>query len=375
MLLASASGVRAQAALAATRVSTDKLPPSSHLTLRPSPGTEALAIKIARVLALRSSTTVEIGSPPPPALLEAVSAGNVALEREGDAIHLVMGASLGASYEARVALLPNGEEDTRALALAIEALRDRAIEVRERQERQAQQAEQSAPAQDAEATLPSNTEPVSAPQLTAADDDVPVQTQPAAASGSALEGDPRDLGEPGKGEHAERALRVKPMLYLSMYGGASSESNSLRTGVATGGGLCVRGQCLLLAIEYPLPIGLEAGGGDIRYRYPTFSCSFYSQLVRLGRFTPAASVSLLSRVGHFERDMGIVDYQPGLDTDLAVRGTLQGAFEIVESLDVVAEAGLDYALDRFAFSNGDSIAYRGSRTSPWLQAGLRVRPE
>jgi hypothetical protein len=131
----------------------------------------------------------------------------------------------------------------------------------------------------------------------------------------------------------------------------------------------------LLAVEYPLPISLEAGGGDIRYRYPTFSCSFYSHLFTIGRFTPAVSLGLLSRIGHFERDMGLTDYETGLDTDLAMRGTVQGAFEVIDSVDIVAEAGLDYALDRFQFGNGDTLAYRGPRTSPWLQAGVRIRPE
>ena len=149
----------------------------------------------------------------------------------------------------------------------------------------------------------------------------------------------------------------------------------MRTGIGTGGGLCVQGQCLLLAIEYPLPISMEAGGNDVRYRYPTFSCSFYSHPLQLGRFTPAVSVGLLSRVGHFERDMGIKDYRPGLDTDLGVRGTLQGSYQLWDAVEAVAEGGLDYALDRWQFGHGDSLAFRGSRVAPWIQAGIRIRPE
>jgi hypothetical protein len=156
-----------------------------------------------------------------------------------------------------------------------------------------------------------------------------------------------------------------------VYGGASTESRALRTGVSTGGGLCVRGQCLLLGLEYPLPIALEAGANDVRYRYPTFSCTFLSQPFVFGPFTPAVSVGILSRIGHFERDMGRKDYLPGLDTDLAVRGTIEGSFEVVESIDVVAQAGVDYALDRWQYADTG----RGSRVAPWLQAGIRVRPE
>jgi hypothetical protein len=141
-----------------------------------------------------------------------------------------------------------------------------------------------------------------------------------------------------------------------------------------GGGLCVQGQCLRLAVEYPLPISLEAGGDDVRYRYTTFSCSFYSRPLQLGRFTPAASVGLLSRIGHFERDMGITNSSAGLDTDLGLRGTLEGAYAILESVDVVAEFGVDYALDRWTTGHGETQLRRGMRTSPWLQAAIRIRP-
>jgi hypothetical protein len=388
--LAVASEVSAQAALAATSVSTDKLPPISRLTLRPAPGLEALARKVARVLALRSHTTVEIGSAPPPGLLEAVSAGNVALERREGSIRLVMGAAFGASFDARVDLLPNGADDPRALALAIEALRDRAIESREHRELDHANAlvpppsdravnDEALLAPESEARPPPVETSEPAPQPTAAErPNVPNRRVPARDQSNMLDGDPRDPRDRGAASRpppSERGLKVQPMLYLGMYGGASTASNALRTGIATGGGLCVQGQCLLLAVEYPLPISLEAGGGDIRYRYPTFSCSFYSHLFTIGRFTPAVSVGLLSRIGHFERDMGLTDYQSGLDTDLAMRGTVQGAFEVIDSVDIVAEAGLDYALDRFQFGNGDTLAYRGPRTSPWLQAGVRIRPE
>jgi hypothetical protein len=187
-----------------------------------------------------------------------------------------------------------------------------------------------------------------------------------------LVGDPRDADEMlPRPDPAERALKVKPRLYLSVYGGASAESRALRTGVGTGGGLCVRGQCLLLGLEYPLPIGMEAGANDVRYRYPTFSCTFFSQPFVLGPFAPAVSLGILSRVGHFDRDMGRKDYMPGLDTDLGMRGTIEGAFEVVESIDVVAQAGFDYALDRWQYSD----TARGSRMAPWLQAGIRIRPE
>jgi hypothetical protein len=420
-LFASANSVDAQAALAATSVTQGHLHPNARLTLRPAAGFEHLAVKVARVLTLRGNTTVEIGDAPPAALLEAVAAGQVAIAggpAEGYA-HLVLGTGAGDSIDTTIVLAPDGEDDARALALAIEALRDRAIETRERTEIAAPSYEEVASDADlgmepraasqwsdgqaqavayaALAPMPT-TEPADAVPPRAASDEtlsgeselqnapqnvsvppaqpaVPASTQRAQAlSGNPyqLMGDPRDADEMlPRPDPSERAMKVRPRLYFGVYGGASSESRALRTGLSTGGGLCVRGQCLLLGLEYPLPIALEQGANDVRYRYPTFSCTFLSQPFVFGPFTPAVSVGILSRIGHFDRDMGRKDYLPGLDTDLAVRGTIEGAFEVVESIDVVAQAGVDYALDRWQYSDTG----RGSRVAPWLQAGIRVRPE
>ena len=419
-LFAFANSVDAQAALAATSVTQGRLPPNARLTLRPAPGYEQLAAKVARVLALRGNTTVEIGAAPPPELLEAVAAGQVAMAagQTPGSMHLLLGAVLGTAFEATIELSPDGEEDARALALAIEALRDRAIETRQRYEAPDANA---APAQlqptAEQATMQgwpdAQLQPVAAlapvqmlepsyyPMQPSTDDGLPndpdqqdaqgpeqagtpqpsASPQPAAVSGQngqslsgnpyQLVGDPRDSGEIPRTDLSERLLKVKPRLYFSLYGGASSESRALRTGVGVGGGLCVRGQCLLLNLEYPLPIGMEQGADDVRYRYPTFSCTFSSQPFTWGPFTPGVSVGLLSRIGQFERDMGLKNYLPGLDTDLGVRGAVEGSFQVLDSVDVVAQAGVDYALDRWQYSDTG----RGSRVAPWLQAGIRVRPE
>jgi hypothetical protein len=407
LLILSTARVSAQVALAATSVDRSRLPPPSRLTLRPAPGLEAIASSVARVLALRSDIKVEIGRPPPPDVLEAVPVGNVALARDGNSILLVMGAALGQSYEAHLALGPDGKADTRALALAIEALRDRAIEARERLEDAARERDDDARlglAREAgpREGLDANGDPRSAlgeqasnaPVTRLSPDDAELLHRSDSQTDASLpllprRAEPRphlifdrtaserqrDDGSPYRLEYSEPPSRVEPVLYARVYGGGSTESNALRTGVGVGGGLCVKGQCLLLAAEYPLPIALEAGGNDIRYRYPTFSCSFYSRPVKFGRFTPAAGIGLLSRIGHFERDMGIAHYNPNLETDLGVRGVLEGAFEIVEAVDLVAEAGLDYALDRWLLGHGDSVAYRGDRATPWLQGGIRIRAQ
>lgn len=390
-----------------------------RVTLRPEPGLKALATKVARILALRGDILVRHGTAPPLDSLDAVPAGDVALARATDAsIQLVMGAPDGMSYQARVELSPNGQGDERALALALEALLDRTL-LGERAQTLAlplatDPASVAAPddaSRDAtefppEAALPDDAvlpppfsgepapeggslEPVLpvSPLAPAVD---PLPLAPVAVAASPQAGAPatslpaaplgtsqslRDGDEllPVSSERPEPKLHVDPMLFISVYGGASSESTALRTGVGMGGGLCVQGQCLRLGVEYPLPISLEAGGGDVRYRYTTFSCAFYSRPLHFGRFTPAASIGLVSRIGHFERDMGIAG-SSGLDTDLGLRGTLEGAYAILDSLDVVAEGGIDYALDRWTTGHGEMQLHRGERTSPWLQAAIRIRP-
>jgi hypothetical protein len=370
VLLAVASPAFSQAALAAAGVDPARLPPESRLTLRPEAGLELLAGKIARVLLLRGDTNVEVGASPPPGLLEAVPAGHIALARGDSGVRLVMGAALGESFEAQVQVDADGEMDPRSLALAVEALRDRAIEAREH--REVPSSEPPLPAANPyKETEYDETEP------SVAHAGVPVVPVVVDSRRAGLPAQPtRDEGvsAPWPEPVVEDAMRIQPRLYLRIYGGASPASKALRSGVGTGGGLCLLGQCVLLAVEYPLPVALEPGGDDVRYRYPTFSCSFYSHPVQVGRFTPAVGVGLLSRIGHFERDMGIVDYRHGLETDLAVRGNVEGAYEIVDSIDLVAEAGLDFALDRVQLGHGNSVAYRGPRMAPWLQAGIRVRP-
>jgi hypothetical protein len=57
-----------------------------------------------------------------------------------------------------------------------------------------------------------------------------------------------------------------------------------------------------------------------------------------------------------------------------MRATLEGGFKIFEKLDLVAEVGIDYALDRWQLGHGSSVTYRGPRAAPWAQGGIRFRP-
>jgi hypothetical protein len=315
------------------------------LTLRPAPGLELLAQRVARVLSLRfGAGTIRVGGPPPPGLIEAVPAGHLALAREADRVHLVLGATFGAFFEASLPLGKTASEpDVRSLALAVEALRDRVLEAAER-----------------------SNEPQSAPQLTAAAN---------SRSGQASDGSQRDHGSmPSLPTGSDSGREVKPMFFVRMYSGASNESNGPRMGIATGGGMCVQGYCLVIGFESPLPYVLEASATDVRYRYPTITSSFYSRPWQFGIFAPAASIGFLSRVGYFRRDMGISENAGGLDTDLGVRGALEGSFALGGAFELTSELGLDYALDRWQLGSGETVMRRNDRATVWAQAGIRLRP-
>jgi hypothetical protein len=110
----------------------------------------------------------------------------------------------------------------------------------------------------------------------------------------------------------------------------------------------------------------------VRYRYPTFLSGFYSRPFSFGRFTPGASIAFLTRLGHFDADMGMSDRT--LSTDLGARGSLELGFEVVRGLDLMTEGGMDVTLDRQQMATNGQLRNRGDRFSPWLQGALRYRP-
>jgi hypothetical protein len=181
-----------------------------------------------------------------------------------------------------------------------------------------------------------------------------------------------DGGQPSQAREHDLLGKVEPLVFARMYSGASTASTELMAGIGTGIGVCVRRHCLFIAGELPVNTG-STSHLDVRYRYPTFLSGFYTRPFSFGRFTPGASLGFLTRLGHFEADMGMRD--TGLDTDLGARGTLELGFEVASGIDLMTEAGVDLTLDRNRMvSSGDSLRNRGDRLSPWLQAALRYRP-
>lgn len=305
--------------------------PGPVLTLRPATGLEDLAQRVAGVLELRTGHPVEVGDAPPPGLAEAVPAGHVALADTGTgSIRVVLGMLGGGSYDATVEVDGARAPDARAVALAVEALRDEAID---------------------------------ATRESAAAD--------AAAASALREDDVTRADRPDSPGRAKLLGNVDPLVYARAYGGASTASNAPMTGLGLGAGLCVLAQCLVLAADFPVGIA-DGSPDDVRYRYMTFLSGFYSRPFSFGSFTPGAQIGFLTRLGHFRRDMGLRD--DSLETDLGARGSLELAWEALGDLDVMAEGGVDVTLDRHELYVGETMATRGDRWSPWLQTAIRYRP-
>jgi hypothetical protein len=272
------------------------------------------------------------------------------MAKQEHAVVLVLGAPGGRSFDATVQLgAQQGASEARAVALAAEALRDAAAEMARSTESEVALAARPAPENAERSTGPRVTERL-APTLA-----------------------PRDEGAPDQPRKGHDFLGdIEPLIYARVYGGASTASTTPMAGLGTGLGLCMRRHCLFVAAELPT----NTGGTehlDVRYRYPTFLSGFYTRPFSFGRFTPGASIGFLTRLGHFEADMGTKD--TGLDTDLGARGSLELAWEVISGLDLMTEGGADLTLDRQRMaSNGDQLRNRGDRLSPWLQAALRYRP-
>lgn len=360
--------VDAQRALQATHLAPSSVP-EPLLTLRPQPELRRLAEEAAAVLELRTGQRVEVGSPPPPGLLEAVPTGHVAMARQDQSVVLVLGAPGGRSFDATVRLTGaiSSGSDARAIALAAEALSDAAHDTARtpddvKDDESADNDSEPNPYLDDSSTI----------DASGSDDAEELPAQPPqradASHATSMHDDGEVLPPPPRTGLLDD---VQPLIYARLYGGASTASSGPMLGLGGGLGLCVRRQCLFLAGEVPLDSGASGEHLDVRYRYTTFFSGFYTRPFQWGPLTPGASFGFLTRLGHFQADMGYRD--TGLDTDLGARGSLELAWEVVRGLDVMSEAGIDLTLDRRRVGTAEHVRNRGDLWSPWGQLALRYR--
>lgn len=340
--------------------------PEPLLTLRPSPDLLQLAVEAADVLELRTGQRVEIGDPPPPGLMEAVPAGHVALARDAHGtIVIVLGAAGGLSHDTVVRLGGQSGEhvDARAVALAVEALRDLAMEPPATRQGVAVSPPRTERIDDSRAA-PSDARADAVPvRRASAVDERPAARDPQAGTELRDDGGSARSGAGFLGD-------VEPLAYVRAYSGASLASPGPRMGLGTGLGLCVERHCLVVFGEVPMNLG-PADPIDTRYQYTTFGSGFYTRPFQWGAFSPGASVGFVTRLGYFEQDMGLPS--DDLQTDLGARATLELGYELLTGLDLVAEGGADLILDRLRVQSGNTTLNRGERLSPWLQASVRYR--
>jgi len=265
----------------------------------------------------------------------------MAVSGDGATVRLLLVGANGRTATARVALSAGGgNPDARAIALVVEALQD---DLRSPHTERVESAHESTPL-ELDAPEPSARESV---QFT--------DTQGSGLAPSVH--DPDFLGE------------ITPLLLVRMFTGVSSSSARPMAGIGAGLGVCSERNCALVTAEYPVSSANDQlTPEEVRYRYLTFASGFYTRPLDFGPFTPGAGLAFVTRVGS-------VEGPAALETDLGLRATVELAWRAFDGVDVLAEAGLDVALDQARSRSGYTVTYRGDTWTPWLQAAIRLRPE
>ena len=310
------------------------------VTLRPEPALREIARRAARVLATRTGVAVDVGDPPPAALITAVPMGHVAIAQSADVpgdITLVFAGKEATYFEAVVRFgSRRGLDEARTLAIAIESLREAALAT----------------------PLPS----------------VPTQAETAPAvlrtrHRVRLRSDGFSWSHRG----SDRLPLAKPTIYLRGLLGLSTARSTFLIGPGTGLGLCISRHCVV--IEGDLPLIPEERSNEryrVRYRFLNFSARFQFRPFQFGPFVPGISFGLVTRIGTASL---VGTGRSQTVTDAGLRMTIEAALRIDRRFEVVVEGGLDFAISRAQFVNraGDTLVLE-DRWTPWLITGLRLRP-
>jgi hypothetical protein len=316
------------------------------LVLRPAPELRTVAVRVARVLGQRMDIAVDVGGPPPPEVVEAVPEGHVAIIAAEGMVRLVIGARGGRAFATDLEVRRAGSEaSVRAIALAVESLRDAAR------------------------AAPSVTPP---PEVTSdiVQQDGTIQTR-------------WRMVRPFEGRaHPWREIQrpplARPTLFARFLAGVSGERGTALIGVGLGLGLCVEANCAVLEGDLPFSAQktVASDGAIVTYRFVSFSIRMQWRPHRFGDIIPGATIGLVTRVG----TVNLGDVEDRTETDLGVRGTLELAWRFVERFELVAEAGLDLSIDRAQFIRRARLAteaeviFLEDRYTPWGMFSIRVRP-
>lgn len=273
------------------------------ITLRPTPDTRPLAAQVVRVLAVRLDVPVAVGEDAPPEILEAVPMAHVAIDRQDDHVRLVLAGPEGQVFETQVRLEDlRGQAIVRAVALALEALRDTALD---------------------------GPPPGQATRRTVFRDGREVTWTYYEREGGLF------------GPRPRIEATAKPTVYLGFLAGVSTERQTPQLAPRIGFGLCQSAWCVVLEGDLPLvPEDTEAcDGRHIQYRPITLALRLLLRPFVIDETVSFAfGVGLLTRFG--VANLVGVDASR-LTTNFGLRGSLEGAWRVADPFEIVLDLGLD----------------------------------
>lgn len=272
------------------------------LTIRPARGARDFARSVVHVLALRLEVDVTLGEDAYGELIEAVPAGHAGILVEDRQAQVVLAGPEAQVFRTNLELGGTVAERVRAVALAIEALRDVAIEGPPGGHRSG--------------------------RTFRADGDTEVAWVYDEPRGGLF------------GELPEIEALAKPTVYLGLLGGLSTERLTALIGPRLGLGLCLGDHCLVLEGDLPvLPDSSEAcDGRRIEYRAVTLALRFQLRPFVVDDFSFAFDFGILTRFGL--ANLVGVDVSR-LTTNFGVRTGVEAAWRFTGPMELVFELGVD----------------------------------
>lgn len=271
------------------------------VVIRPARGAREFAAEVVHVLEVRLDVGVSLGEEAHGALIEAVPAGHVGLLLDGVRAQVVVAGPEAQVFRSNLELSGTVAERVRAVALAIETLRDAAVR----------------------------------------------GPPPGHRSGRSYSHDEQEVGyiynSPRAGlfgELPEIEALAKPTVYLGVLGGVSTERLTALIGPRLGLGLCLSDHCVV--IEGDLPVipdtSVACDGRQIEYRAVTLSLRFQLRPLVVGDWSLALDFGILTRFGV----ANLVGVDAGqLTTNFGVRTGIETAWRFAGPMELVLELGVD----------------------------------
>jgi hypothetical protein len=333
----------AGSARAQGEVAVSGLAPDHPLVLRLAPSLASHAEEVREILALRTGVPVSVGEPTPEGAPDLVGEGEVGVGltdarttgevlEGGDALELrlrvVLGGPARVTFATELRHAAGEPISPRAIALAILALRDSAVEGQE-------------------------------PRTSAR------------ADGSAYVYRPPSSGPLGPPGHVEPEAR--PTIYFRLLVGFSTARTTVLVGPGVGVGLCLRDDCVTIEGDLPLiPEERRASDGAlVEYRPVTLGLRVQLRPIRIDSVTMGVSVGPMLRVGNARVDVSGLTQTV---TSFGLRGTLEVAWEFVDRFEWVLEGGVDAALNPARFVRAAEAVLLEDVVTAWGVTSLRLRP-